>query len=178
AGAAAKEIAEALSGLGGVTVLDGSEVETGPDAHSLSQAYGRVLDGCERDNDWVLLVASDHIGGDPWTKFCLRVADRVVVVADPAEGPPPTEVPDAVAGCDLLCWTYRADAGRLVPWLDRLGPRAHHLVGPASSPTASTRRAARRLVGRSLGLVLSGGGARGMAHIGVIAALENAGLEI
>lgn len=39
-------------------------------------------------------------------------------------------------------------------------------------------RLARRLCGKSVGLVLGGGGARGLAHIGVIRALEEAGLPI
>ncbi len=36
-------------------------------------------------------------------------------------------------------------------------------------------RLARRLLGLRVGLVLGGGGARGLAHIGVIKALEEAG---
>ncbi|KAM0714370.1 hypothetical protein Q7P37_010157 [Cladosporium fusiforme] len=39
-------------------------------------------------------------------------------------------------------------------------------------------RLARRLCGRSVGLVLGGGGARGIAHVGIIRALEEAGLPI
>lgn len=39
-------------------------------------------------------------------------------------------------------------------------------------------RLARRLCGKSVGLVLGGGGARGLAHIGVIRALEEAGIPI
>lgn len=39
-------------------------------------------------------------------------------------------------------------------------------------------RLARRLCGKSVGLVLGGGGARGIAHIGVIKALEEAGIPI
>ncbi|PGH06110.1 lysophospholipase NTE1 [Polytolypa hystricis UAMH7299] len=39
-------------------------------------------------------------------------------------------------------------------------------------------RLARRLCGRSVGLVLGGGGARGIAHVGVIKALEEAGIPI
>jgi NTE family protein len=39
-------------------------------------------------------------------------------------------------------------------------------------------RVARRLAGRSVGLVLSGGGARGLAHLGVVAALEDHGVVI
>jgi CRP-like cAMP-binding protein/predicted patatin/cPLA2 family phospholipase len=39
-------------------------------------------------------------------------------------------------------------------------------------------RLARRLCGKSVGLVLGGGGARGIAHLGVIRALEEAGIPI
>ena len=39
-------------------------------------------------------------------------------------------------------------------------------------------RLARRLCGRSVGLVLGGGGARGIAHVGIIRALEEAGIPI
>ncbi|KAF9971874.1 phosphatidylcholine and lysophosphatidylcholine phospholipase [Actinomortierella ambigua] len=39
-------------------------------------------------------------------------------------------------------------------------------------------RLARRLTGRSVGVVLGGGGARGIAHLGVIRALEEAGIPV
>ncbi|EXJ59800.1 lysophospholipase nte1 [Cladophialophora yegresii CBS 114405] len=39
-------------------------------------------------------------------------------------------------------------------------------------------RLARRLCGKSVGLVLGGGGARGLAHIGIIRALEESGIPI
>ena len=37
-------------------------------------------------------------------------------------------------------------------------------------------RVARRLTGTSIGVVLGGGGARGIAHIGILQALEDHGL--
>lgn len=40
------------------------------------------------------------------------------------------------------------------------------------------QRLARRLCGKSIGLVLGGGGARGIAHIGIIKAIEEAGIPI
>ena len=40
------------------------------------------------------------------------------------------------------------------------------------------QRIARRLTGRSVALVLSGGGSRGLAHLGVIRALEDNGIPI
>ncbi|KAJ1990959.1 phosphatidylcholine and lysophosphatidylcholine phospholipase [Dimargaris cristalligena] len=57
---------------------------------------------------------------------------------------------------------------------------------PETPPTPSAylghrsdfSRLARRLCGQSVGLVLGGGGARGIAHIGVIRAIEEAGIPI
>lgn len=39
-------------------------------------------------------------------------------------------------------------------------------------------RLARRLTGTSVGVVLGGGGAKGLAHIGIIRAMEEAGMSI
>eukprot|EP00794_Sanderia_malayensis_P015962 gene15962-17568_t len=44
--------------------------------------------------------------------------------------------------------------------------------------TSDFARLARRLTGTSVGLVLGGGGARGFAHVGIIKALEEAGIPI
>ena len=51
---------------------------------------------------------------------------------------------------------------------------AHHHV----RNDGDLARLARRLTGRATGLVLSGGGARGFAHIGVVRALRDAGIDI
>jgi predicted acylesterase/phospholipase RssA len=48
--------------------------------------------------------------------------------------------------------------------------------GAGFSPAVA--RTARRLTARSLGVVLSGGGARGFAHIGVLGVLAEAGFEL
>ncbi|KAK2568031.1 Patatin-like phospholipase domain-containing protein 6 [Acropora cervicornis] len=53
---------------------------------------------------------------------------------------------------------------------------------PSSYPTPDRNsdfsRLARRLTGTSIGLILGGGGARGLSHVGVIKALEEAGIPI
>jgi NTE family protein len=53
--------------------------------------------------------------------------------------------------------------------------RHHHL---RDGDQTHIQRLARRLAGRSIGLVLGGGGARGFAHIGVMRALREAGVPI
>ncbi|KAJ3300010.1 phosphatidylcholine and lysophosphatidylcholine phospholipase [Borealophlyctis nickersoniae] len=61
---------------------------------------------------------------------------------------------------------------------------ASHPFKKAPSATLHTgirsdfARIARRLLSKSIGLVLGGGGARGIAHIGVIRALEEAGIPV
>jgi len=66
-------------------------------------------------------------------------------------------------------------AGTLA-WLEKRRVHAHHHLRMRNDQ--DWRRLVRRLTGRATGLALSGGAARGNAHIGVIRALEEAGVEI
>jgi predicted acylesterase/phospholipase RssA len=126
------------------------------------------LAALERMNAFVLLRASDE---DPaWGDFCLRQADRVVVIT---QGPPPkgASLPD---GCDVVFVDGHA-SGALAAWRQAVAVRAHHVVPPGDGSAAG--RVARRLCGRSVGLVLSGGGARAFAHLGVFEVLSAEGVE-
>jgi predicted acylesterase/phospholipase RssA/CRP-like cAMP-binding protein len=135
-------------------------------------AEAALLERYEQDHDFALLVSPEE--GD-WRDFCLRHADRVAVVA--GDLPVPSALPTSLlAGCDLLF--LPEDEGHLGEWLDALEPRAHHLLESGVRLNESLAAAARRLAGRSVGLVLSGGGARGFAHIGAIEELVAAGYTI
>ncbi len=121
----------------------------------------------------------------PWTTRCLREADELVVLAR-ADGdvhPAPLER-DALAaagrrdvGCHLvlLHGADRAPSGTDA-WLAARPPVHHHHVRP--DWVADHARLARLLSGRAIGLALSGGGARGFAHIGVLRALQEAGVPV
>jgi predicted acylesterase/phospholipase RssA len=61
-------------------------------------------------------------------------------------------------------------------WLANRRVHAHHHV--RLHDTAHHQCLARRLSGRAIGLVLSGGAARGFAHLGVFRALEELGIEV
>jgi NTE family protein len=127
-----------------------------------------ALDRAEREHTYVVLAAK---GGDDWRAFCARQSDRRVVLVA-------TDKDDAFAvpdGVDLV-FAHSVSRARLVSLLDELAPRTHHRLSDGGS--SSVARVARRLVGRALGVVLSGGGARGYAHIGAIEALQEAGFEI
>ncbi|KAK0388598.1 hypothetical protein NLU13_4841 [Sarocladium strictum] len=58
--------------------------------------------------------------------------------------------------------------------------KAHHTTyySPETPYKRDFHRLARRLCGKSIGLVLGGGGARGLSQIGVIKAMEEAGIPI
>jgi len=125
-----------------------------------------------------------YVGNDDaqWRERCQRQSDWVLIVAD-AERTPETRHelwPTCATGQHLpqhLVLLHRGQppAGVTRPWRNAF-PHArdqHHIRNDAD-----IARMVRRLQGRALGLVLSGGGARGFAHIGVVRALREAGLEI
>jgi NTE family protein len=149
-----------------------AELEASDDPHS----YGPMLDQAERGSTRVLLPTRDPRPGDEWTAFCLRQSDRTVVVVD--ETTPPTEVPDALKRSDLLLLTSSEGPSGPLPLADLLDPAGVHIVRRGSNFDRDVARAARRLSGTSVGVVLSGGGARGFCHIGVLRELLDAGLEI
>jgi NTE family protein len=132
-----------------------------------SQEWGARLAALEHDHDVVLLAAQGSAKG--WPEFCLRQADRVVVVAS---GPPPPKDEAPPAGCDLVFLTPPGPA-TVRAWSTAVRPRAHHVVPSEPDLPDAAHRIARRLAGRSLGLVLSGGGARAFAHVGVLEVLED-----
>lgn len=67
--------------------------------------------------------------------------------------------------------------GHTAAWLARRPhlTRHHHIRLAAEADVA---RLARWMAGRAVGLVLSGGGSRGLAHLGVLCALEDAGVAV
>jgi len=159
----AERLVGALRGFGSVDALreeDGSSDE----------GHGRLLDRCERQHERVVIVAG---GGGAWTDFAIRTADRKVALADPSVAPDAAPDP-RLRGCELVLVTTSTRPRALAAWVEALDPRTVHLVRDEQA----LERIARRLAGRSVGIVLSGGGARGLAHVGVVAELLNAGVTI
>ncbi|MGZ6977474.1 MAG: patatin-like phospholipase family protein [Acidimicrobiia bacterium] len=166
-GEIADGVARAVEGWGRVArVMPGSV--SGDEA-----SWGAAVDAYEREHDYVILVA-DRFGEDErWGQFCARQADRVLaVVGDAAPG---TAV--ARPDWDLVVFDRAARTATHRKWLDLIQPRTHHTVRTLGS-TAEIERMTRRVLGRSVGLVLSGGGARGLAHLGVLDVLTEAGVPL
>jgi NTE family protein len=146
----------------------------------LDAAYAHLLDRAERDNEQVVLMAPVPDPRDRWSAFCVRAADRLICVCRGREAPPLGIAEIArLRGCDLLMTSdgHEGDA-RVDAWVDALAPRSVRLVPEAGGQGPGVEALARRLAGRSVGLVLSGGGARAFAHVGVLAALDEAGVQV
>ena len=122
----------------------------------------------------------------PWTRRCLRQADEVLLVADAAGSSELSEVESACLSAPgtrtrqelVLLHPAHADwaDGTLGFLARRPGVQRHYHVRAGNG--GDLARLARFLSGHAVGLVLAGGGARGLAHIGVFRALEEAGMPV
>jgi EmrB/QacA subfamily drug resistance transporter len=134
--------------------------------HALERKLGRA----------VLRLDSEQLWSDDGRRQLER-AGRVLAVT--AGGPVPFRLqgrPD-LHGSDVLLVDGPTGTRGFGLWLDVLQARARH-VAVGAGFDAAIGRVARRMSGHSVGLVLSGGGARALAHIGVVEELLAAGIEI
>ncbi|QUS40976.1 cyclic nucleotide-binding domain-containing protein [Tardiphaga alba] len=158
--------------------------QTGADVWKRYGAVDRHVNGVEADNGALYLVA-EHTDTE-WTRFCLRHADEVLLLADAAATPDLSAVErDCLHGTTPISIANRTlvlqhDAATKSPsgtarWLAQRPATRHFHIRPALD--ADMRRIARIISGRAIGLVLAGGGAKGFAHVGVVKAIEEAGIE-
>ncbi|MBX3511412.1 MAG: patatin-like phospholipase family protein, partial [Hyphomonadaceae bacterium] len=174
----ARTLQAALKRLGARAIIidetDGAAIS----AEGMNSAW---FDALEQKNDAVFLISP--IADTFWFRICLRQADRIWFFARadarpslpllPPEEPSPARqfrLIDVVLlhhGMDRKAattdeWRTACDAARLFHW--------------RGLEDEDAARLARVIARRSIGLVLSGGGARAYAHLGVVRALREAGL--
>jgi EmrB/QacA subfamily drug resistance transporter len=155
-------------------------------AHALSAQLGTylrvaVLDDptperlqrAEAELDRVVLSAGTE---DPARDLCLRQAEHLVVVAA-AEADPAAIVAPGRAGADLVLVGARPTEEVLGRWCAALDPWQVTVVHSAVD-AHGLRALGARIAGRSVGMVMAGGGARAFAHIGVLAELADAGVVV
>lgn len=196
---------EELEHFGSVRTLSSRGVDEFLNRPGIAQAdpanvgvprLSEFLHEAEIGNDQLLLVADDDArhDGNPdgqavsnWTDRVLRQADRVLVFAS---GSPTAAEHDRMARLapalsavphltTMLAVVHPTNAAR--PSLageryDGLG--FDEVVHVRDGDDDTFRRVTRLATGHGIGLVLSGGGARGFAHIGVYHALRAAGVPI
>ena len=133
----------------------------------------------EELNDYVVYVADPTESA--WTRQCCRQADVILLAARARAGARPW--PMSISGAAVaraarielaLLHDGSFEAGAATRWLAELPAASHHHLIDA----ADLGRMARLLTRRGVGLVLSGGGARGFAHLGIVRALREARIPI
>ncbi len=139
-----------------------------------------VFDEAEENNDILILAA--RVDGSGWYRFALRHADRFLVLAR-RDARPSRPFPLALETgarakkfrlVDLVMFHEGIAACPVTDWVDAIG--AARVINCRGD--ACVERLARIIAGKSVGLVLSGGGARAYAHIGAVKALREAGIPI
>jgi NTE family protein len=149
------------------------------------EQHGQSIDALEHDNAAVYLVA-DGMDTD-WTRACLTHADEVLLLADATGDPRLSELEQSLVNGPAAITVARKTLVLLhdrqatpphgtAPWLAARGGVRHFHIRPTLE--SDMARMARIVSGRAVGLVLGGGGAPGLAHIGVYQALESAGVPI
>lgn len=151
--------------------------------HGEYEKYNRLslwLDAQEQKYNYLLYVA--ELSQDEWSKRCLRQADYVFILVD-------STGEDQLQGqvwrnkfsliskanhCLLICHTGPVASTQKLK--NDYQIKEHFHFDLAQSQDFS--RLARKIAGKSVGLVLSGGGARGVAHLGVYKALLESGFPI
>jgi NTE family protein len=184
----ADELSAALCALGSVAVVHADDAREGGAAASAADAaarFGPVIERCERDHDHVVMVCDEAPGERGWEDFCLSRADRVLAVVtdgvDDDDERQPAVTPrriERLRGCDLVGYGVEQGSSALGGWIARLAPAATYAIGSGDDRRAAVDRAARRLAGRSVGVVLAGAGARAFAHLGALDVLLAAGATV
>ncbi len=163
----------ALAQLRNVVRLDRDLILRHAPAGDLGVGLAQVLDQVEPRHELVVLCAVAE-PAEGWFRCCLRQADQVAAFIDADTAVWRAEPgPELLSGCEAILLDGARDPA-VADLLDSLAPRMTHRV----QDDDDVLRLARRLAGRAVGLVLSGGGARAFAHLGVIAELQAAGITI
>ncbi len=151
-------LADALAAHGSVAMLSSGGLQT--------------IDQAERDADRVVLLAGSD-PADEWSALCVREAHLVLAVTTATPDPAWLANVSALQGCELLVLGPAVSSAVIA----ELEPREVQLLAEAERRGPALEATARRIAGRSVGIVLSGGGARALAHLGVIEELIEAGLR-
>jgi predicted acylesterase/phospholipase RssA/CRP-like cAMP-binding protein len=122
-----------------------------------------------------------------WTARCVRQSDRLIIFAAPGDERRIDELVTAIERARNGGLERRIDVvlvhppttilpATTRPWLHL--PDVDRVFHVRAGERRDYARVARHVMGRPIGVVLSGGGARGIAHLGVLAAILETGIPI
>lgn len=122
----------------------------------------------------------------PWTRKCVRQADKIYLLID-ATGPEPDRAlldylldrrkrhPEAAYHLLIMHPPYTVLPSGTKRWLDLIQPDQFHHFRLGNEK--DLRRISRLMMGKGIGIACGGGGAKGLAHIGMFKALYELGIE-
>jgi len=191
----AQRLATHLKRLGTVCIVDASSVDAALGQPGLARSASTDTDGnrqialhldqLELSHDFVLLVGDADASA--WTQRCSRYNDEMLLLAM-ASCPPAIHVTEQRYlmqrserndSAQILILLHAADTacpGGTRHWLERRPISDHVHVRPALDRDMA--RLARIQSRTAIGLVLAGGGAKGLAHMGLFRALQEHRIEI
>ena len=188
----AMRLRESLSRLGSTQVVTSTLVDIQLGRSGAAQAYDRHgaaarlvewLAEQELEHRYVVYQADPRC--TPWTERSIRQADHIVIVADAGGDPRLGEIETELLNregsgrisCTLaLCYSRAGVPSGTARWFTGRVLARHVHVRMAES--GDFDRVARLLTGQAIALVLGGGFARGMAHVGVLRALREHNVPI
>ena len=186
-----QNLAESLAGAGPILHLSSARLnhiygQEGAAQTPLENPTTPILDSWMSDQETkfqYILYAADP-DWSTWTRRCLRQADRILIVGQSSGDPTPGPVELALSSLGVSARTelvilHSASVTRpsgTIEWLSRRQVQTHHHI--QKGDRGCMQRLVRRLIGQPTGLVLSGGAARGFAHLGVFRVIEELGIQI
>ena len=187
------ELEVALGHLGKTCLIDSAAVDRrfGTGASQFDRGdpgEGLIVDWVQSQElscDYLVYVCDDN--NSAWTQRCLRQADQILLVVPATTDPGLTRLEKEVLNTDspfaqtprhlvLLHPSQAKSAQGTIRWLQPRSLSGHHHIRIGNANDVG--RLTRLLTQRAFGLALSGGGSRGVAHIGVIRAIREAGIPV
>lgn len=134
----------------------------------------------ETEYDVMIYIADRTLS--EWTKQCIRQSDRMLLLCD-AKQPPIMDVVDYIhktesikAKTDLILQYAESTSlpSAVSKFMKKIKPHRHFNIATEQD----VERLSRYLLGRSISVVFAGGGLRGVAHHGLVRALEERNIPI
>ena len=188
----ARQLAQCLATLGPTLHLSSARCDELFDEQGIAQSSDRdaahlrlLLWLSEQEAAYRYIVYEADTTPSTWTQRCIRQADHILLVG--AAGSPELgaierdllrrhETARASKSLVLLHEPSTREPTGTRLWLDKRNVGMHYHVRWGNQ--ADFARLARLITGQGVGVVLSGGGAKAMAHVGVLRALIEQGLAI
>ena len=141
----------------------------------------------EQESKFQFIIYEADVRASNWTQRCIRQADRILLIGDSTLPPDPGELElthlheksHRATACIELVLIHPQEQLNITEtrkWLENRQISAHYHVRQKTPKDFA--RLARLLTGQAMGLALGGGGVRGLAHLGVIRAIEESGMTI